>query len=97
MSKLYGFIRRQIGAYGYSIGRRIEKVMQEEQKHAVKNIYIIERKMYADQARELFKRLCHAGKIRKKEQRELRKLIEELLGSYAEEYNRKRYNNEFKA
>ena len=95
MSKLYGFIRHQIGSYGDNIGNRIERAIQEEQKRALEEIYIAERKDSADQARELFKALCHQGKIRKAEQKALRSLIEDLLGSYAEEYKSKKYDNEF--
>jgi hypothetical protein len=95
MSKLYGFIRHQVGRYGDNFGHQIAKAIETEQKQAIKEIYIEERKEYADEARELFKTLCHAGKIRKEQQKVLRSLIEILLGSYAAEYKRKHYDNEF--
>jgi hypothetical protein len=95
MSKLYSFVRHQVGRYGDNFGNQIAKAIQTEQKQAIKEIYIDERKEYADQARELFRTLCHAGKIRKEQQKVLRGLIETLLGSYAEEYKRKKYDNEF--
>jgi hypothetical protein len=95
MSKLYGIIRHQIGRYGDNFGHQIAKAIETEQKQAIKEIYIEERKESADQARELFKSLCHAGKIRKEQQKALRSLIETLLGSYAAEYKRKHYDNEF--
>ena len=95
MSRLYSFIRHQLGRHGDNFGNQIAKAIQTEQKQAIKEIYVEERKEYADQARELFKALCHAGKIRKEQQKALRSLIETLLGSYAVEYKRKHYNNEF--
>jgi hypothetical protein len=95
MSKLYSFVRHQVGRYGDNFGHQIAKAIQTEQKQAIKEIYVEERKEYADEARELFKELCHAGKIRKEQQKALRQLIEALLGSYANEYKRKHYDNEF--
>jgi hemerythrin-like domain-containing protein len=95
MSKLYSFARRQLGAWGNNVGSQIAKAIKQEQKQAIKEIYVEERKEYADEARELFKKLCHAGKIRKEQQKLLRSLIETLLGSYANEYKRKHYDNEF--
>lgn len=95
MSKLYSFVRRQARAWGNNLGKEIEKAIEAEQKQAIKEIYIEERKEYADEARELFKQLCHAGKIRKEQQKALRSLIETLLGSYAAEHKRKHYDNEF--
>jgi hypothetical protein len=95
MSKLYRFANRIIGNYSSQFGRRIEKAIQTEQKQAIKEIYVEERKEHADQARELFKKLCHAGKIRKAEQSALRELLECRLGGYAEEYKGMRFDNEF--
>jgi hypothetical protein len=90
MFKLLNFVA---GNYGRQFGREIAKAIQQEQKQAIKEIYNEERKEHADEARELFKQLCHAGKIRKEQQKLLRSFIESLLGSYAAEY--KRYDNEF--
>jgi TRAP-type mannitol/chloroaromatic compound transport system substrate-binding protein len=95
MSKLFRFANHVVGNYSREFGNQIAKAIQAEQKQAIKEIYIEERKEYADQARELFKKLCHQGKIRKEQQQVLRHLIETLLGSYAEEYKKKRYDNEF--
>jgi hypothetical protein len=84
-----------IGNHSRQFGKEITKAMQTEQKQAIKEIYTEERKECADQARKLFKTLCHAGKIRKEQQKALRSLIETLLGSYAAEYKGKHYDNEF--
>jgi hypothetical protein len=95
MSKLYSFIRHSIGRQGDSIGNQISKAIEKEQEEAIKEIYIEERKQYADQAREQFKKLCHAGKIKKAQLKTLRSLMETLLGSYVGEYKAKHYDNEF--
>jgi hypothetical protein len=95
MSKLYSFIRHQLGRHGDSIGNQISKAIVKEQEQAIKEIYIKERKEYADQARDQFKKLCHQGKIKKAQLKTLRSLIETLLGSYAAEYRRMKFDNEF--
>jgi hypothetical protein len=92
---MFKFLKFVAGNYGRQFGKEIATAIQAEQKQAIKKIYVEERKKYADEARELFKQLCHAGKIRKEQQQMLRNLIETLLGSYAEEYKRKHYDNEF--
>jgi hypothetical protein len=95
MSKLFKFASHVLGGYGDKFGRQIARAIENEQKVAIKEIYIDERKPYADQAREQFKKLCHQGKIRKEQMKMLRSLIETLLGSYAAEYKKKKYDNEF--
>jgi hypothetical protein len=95
MSKLYRFIRHQAGQYGDNFGHQIARAIQTEQKQAIKEIYIGERKQYADQAREQFKALCHAGKIKKEQMKMLRSLLETLLGSYVSEYKSMKFDNEF--
>jgi hypothetical protein len=95
MSKLFKFASHVLGGYGNKFGREITKVIQTEQKQAIKEIYIEERKDFADQVRLKFNLLCHEGKIRKEQQQALRKLIESLLGGYAAEYKSMRFDNEF--
>jgi hypothetical protein len=92
---MFKLLNHVAGNYGRQFGKEIAIAIQAEQKQAIKEIYVEERKEYADQARELFRQLCHAGEIRKEQQKALRSLIETLLGSYAEEYKRKHYDNEF--
>jgi hypothetical protein len=95
MSKLFRFANHVVGNCSRQFGKQIARAIEKEQKQAIKTIYVEERKEYADEARELFKQLCHAGKIRKEQQKLLRSLIETLLGSYTNEYKRKHYDNEF--
>jgi hypothetical protein len=95
MSKPYRFVNHVIGNYSKQFGRRIAKAVQAEQKQAIKEIYVEERKECADRVRNDFKALCHAGWIKGKELKELRILLESCLGSYVSEYKGWKFDNEF--
>jgi molecular chaperone GrpE (heat shock protein) len=95
MSKLFKFASHVLGGYGDKFGREIARAIQTEQKQAIKEIYIEERKEYADQVRQKFGILCHAGKIKKEQLKMVRSLLESILGGYAVEYKDMRFDNEF--
>lgn len=76
-------------------GRKFANAIKKKQKEELKEIYERERKQYADVARAQFNMLCHKGKIKSEELKTLKQLIESLLGSYAADYKRMKFDNEF--
>jgi hypothetical protein len=95
MGKGYRFASYLVKGNASKFGREFANALKKEQKEELKEIYERERKQYADMARTQFNMLCHKGKIRSEELKTLRQLIESLLGSYAAEYKRMKFDNEF--
>jgi uncharacterized protein (DUF4415 family) len=95
MGSMYRFANFLVKGKVSKMAQQINRAIEKEQKDAIKQIYETERKEYADQARELFKSLCHEGKIKKEQQQALRKLLEDCLGSFKQEYKGWRFDNEF--
>lgn len=61
----------------------------------LKEIYERERKPYYLEARQLFNELCKQGRMRHEDAVLLRRLLEESLGAYAEEYKGYKFQNEY--
>lgn len=65
------------------------------QLKAIKDIYLKERKPLYLQAWREFNALCKQGRMHKEDAVLLSQLIEEMLGSYADEYKGYKFKNEY--
>ena len=92
---MFKMAKKGIRLYSEKLARDYKRLLDKEQKEAIKNIYERERQPYADQVKNEFNILCHQGRIKKAEQKELRILLEKLLGGYVSEYKSMRFDNEF--
>lgn len=93
--KVFRTANRAIKMYSSRTAKQVAKERKKAENELYKQLWEKERKHYYEEARNIFNKLCHQGKIKKRQQEALRHLLERRIAGYMKDYKKMQFDNEF--